>query len=645
PTSRGVKISSDNAWKLSHPAIAFLPSSSKAPTSGGGGGGHPEDGGGKTGDLVDLDALNGNNANLRILGTGNQKNRSNKNSNDCNDNDKDSHSTKTGDLIKTNLLNGNNANAQVAGTGNQSNKRGLFGAAQGKQSGSADGFGGSSLQGQSNTPVLSGSGNSLTSGGSQFGENNGQGGEVQQSLAQKLGLGKRQLFASGKQQGSADGFGGVSQQGQDNRPVVSGAGNSVPTGGSQLGENDGEGGSVSQSLAQKLGLGGFGRRQLGAFGGQGASADGYGGDSFQYQNNRPVGAENNGQEGSIEQGLKQILGRRQNQGLGQGIGQGIDQTGSANAQGGSAYIYGNQGPAAVDGTATAGSVNQGASGYQDRAQSATQGLTQQTLNRFLTRQLQDLQQGIGQGIHQNGRTDAQGGSAYLVGGNGSANVKDGTTAGTVNQNGQAQQKGQQSGTQSLNQQLENLWGRRDVQGQGQGTAQVTSQKGFADAEGGNVKIVGSGYASGPVNVDASSHASAVDQNSSSNQKSNQDASQISSKANYNAFYSRAQVQGNTQNTNVNGDASAHASSTEAPHNVDADQANSQQEAGRKRRAVPPAVYEGNQDANADSHGGASSSFETNDKVVQGNGITSNQGGAQNADGSSTGGSIKQLLQL
>jgi len=131
------------------------------------------------------------------------------------------------------------------------------------------------------------------------------------------------------------------------------------------------------------------------------------------------------------------------------------------------------------------------------------------------------------------------------------------------------------------------------------------------------------------------------------------------------------VQGNTQNTNVKGDASAHAANIEPAHvasgylwtyhpdqftdnaavagsvnqGVHTDQGNSQQASQNNKRAVPAALYYGNQNANADAQGGSSSSFENNDKVVQGNGITSNQGGAQSANGSSTGGSIKQLLQL
>ncbi len=934
---QGVQISKDDAWHLSHPAIAKPPSSGwSAPSSGSPApapakGSSPapapsstdEDGGGKTGDLISLDLLNGNNANVQAAGTGNQSNKKRSSTGDvvdanaANDNnanvqilgtgnqknsDANAHKeaahkdAQTGDLIKAILLNGNDANVQVAGTGNQANKRGLFGSASGKQSGSADGFGGSSFQsqtnrpvlsgagnsltsggaqgaenngqggsvtqdllqklqarqflgekgsqgasangyggssqqgqtntpvlsgagnsltsgglqqaqndgtggqikqglqqveqlggglfgkrqlfssgkqgasangyggsslqgqqnapvlsgagnsltaggaqgaendgqggsieqtlsqlqslgggfgkrqlfaqgkqgasadgfggsshqGQSNSPVLSGAGSSLTSGGEQLGENNGSGGDIQQSILQKLGFSKRQLFASGKQEGSADGFGGFSSQGQDNRPVVSGAGNSVTVGGEQLGQNDGTGGQVQQSIFQKLGLG---KRQFEALGSQGASANGYGGDSFQFQNNRPVvsgtgnsvtaggaqGATNNGQGGSIEQQLQQLFQKRQFQGLGQGINQGFDQTGSANAQGGSAYIYGNNGPAYVDGTATAGTVNQGASGKQDGAQSATQGLTQETLNRFFARQLQNLDQGIGQGIHQNGQANAQGGSAYLVGGNGPAYVQDGATAGTVTQNGQASQQAQQSGTQQLSQQLENIFGRRDIQGQGQGTAQITSQKGSADAQGGNVEVVG-GWAAGPVTVDASSHAGVVDQDSSSDQASKQAASQNSNKENLNNFWARSdvqtQVQGNTQNTAANADASAHADVPRVAsgyfwtyhpdavyngavggsvnQNVQSSQANKQQASQNdnkfiQRRNIPSAaaypVAYGNQQANANSHGGSSYSTETNDKVVNGNGLTSVQGGPQTADGSSTGGSISQLLQL
>ncbi|KAJ1596487.1 hypothetical protein NDA11_003932 [Ustilago hordei] len=573
--------------------------------------------------------------------------------------------------------------SQLQQLGGGLGKRQLF--AQGKQGASADGFGGSSAQGQTSNPVLSGSGSSLTSGGAQLGENNGQGGEIQQTLLQKLGLGKRQLFASGTQQGSADGYGGFSSQGQDNRPVVSGAGNSVTTGGSQFGQNDGTGGSVDQSIFQKLGLG---ERQFKAFGSQDASADGFGGSSFQYQNNRPVvsgtgnsvtaggaqGATNNGQGGDISQQLQQLLGRRQFQGLGQGINQGIDQTGSANAYGGTAYIYGNNGPASVDGTATAGTVNQGASGQQDGAQSATQGLTQETLNHFFARQLQGLEQGIGQGIHQNGQADAQGGSAYLVGGNGPAYVKNGATAGTVNQNGQADQQGQQSGTQSLQQSIQNLFGRA-IQEQDQGVSQGTTQTGSADAEGGDVKIVG-GWSAGPVTVDASSHAGVVDQDSTSNQKPNQNAAQTANKENINQFWARqiqAQAQGNTQNVNTNADVSATASPKAASgyffthhpvafdntavggsvnQDVQANQANKQgasQNANNYKniqvRAIPSALNYGAQSANADAQGGSSYSYETNDKIVNGNGLTSVQGGPQTSNGSAAAGTIKQLLQL
>ncbi|SPC61869.1 uncharacterized protein UHOD_06221 [Ustilago sp. UG-2017b] len=573
--------------------------------------------------------------------------------------------------------------SQLQQLGGGLGKRQLF--AQGKQGASADGFGGSSAQGQTSNPVLSGSGSSLTSGGAQLGENNGQGGEIQQSLLQKLGLGKRQLFASGTQEGSTDGYGGFSSQGQDNRPVVSGAGNSVTAGGSQFGQNDGTGGSVDQSIFQKLGLG---ERQFKAFGSQDASADGFGGSSFQYQNNRPVvlgtgnsvtaggaqGATNNGQGGDITQQLQQLLGRRQFQGLGQGINQGIDQTGSANAHGGTAYIYGNNGPASVDGTATAGTVNQGASGQQDGAQSATQGLTQETLNRFFARQLQGLEQGIGQGIHQNGQADAQGGSAYLVGGNGPVYVKNGATAGTVNQNGQADQQGQQSGTQSLQQSFQNLFGRA-IQDQDQGVSQGTTQTGSADAVGGDVKVVG-GWSAGPVTVDASSHAGVVDQDSTSNQKSNQNAVQTANKENINQLWARqiqTQAQGNTQNVNTNADVSATASPKAASsyffthhpvafdntavggsinQDVQANQANKQGASENannykniQARAIPSALNYGAQSASTYAQGGSSYSYETNDKVVNGNGLTTVQGGPQTSNGSAAAGTIKQLLQL
>ena len=134
------------------------------------------------------------------------------------------------------------------------------------------------------------------------------------------------------------------------------------------------------------------------------------------------------------------------------------------------------------------------------------------------------------------------------------------------------------------------------------------------------------------------------------------------------------MQGNSQNTEANADASAHANvapkvqsgyfwtyhpdafvgnaavAGDVNQNVQSSQANKQQASQNNvRRKAPlaaayPVAY-GSQNANADSHGGSSVSDESNDKVVNGNGIDSVQGGPQTADGSSTAGTISQLLQL
>ena len=296
------------------------------------------------------------------------------------------------------------------------------------------------------------------------------------------------------------------------------------------------------------------------------------------------------------------------------------------------------------------------------------------MNRFFARQLQGLEQGIGQGIHQNGQADAQGGSAYLIGGNGPVYVKNGATAGTVNQNGQADQQGQQSGTQSLQQSFQNLFGRA-IQDQDQGVSQGTTQTGSADAEGGDVKIVG-GWSAGPVTVDASSHAGVVDQDSTSNQKSNQNAVQTANKENINQLWARqiqTQAQGNTQNVNTNADVSATASPKAASgyffthhpvafdntavggsvnQDVQANQANKQGASENannykniQARAIPSALNYVAQSASTDAQGGSSYSYETNDKVVNGNGPTSVQGGPQTSNGSAAASTIKQLLQL
>ena len=386
--------------------------------------------------------------------------------------------------------------------------------ALGQQGASANGYGGSSAQGQSNRPVLSGAGNSLTTGGSQFGENNGQGGNIVQKLGQQLGA--RQLFAAGKQQGSADGFGGSSLQGQSNAPVLSGAGNSLTAGGYQGATNNGQGGSVGQEFLQKLG-GGLFRRQGGAFGSQEAGANGFGGFSSQFQSNRPVvsgfgnsvttgGAQqssNNGQGGSIEQGLKQLLGRGV-QGSGQGVGQGTYQSGKADAVGGNAFLVGANGPVAVDGSAQAGQVNQGSASKQAAGQSATQAQNYQAQNNFggypgfyrrqYGYQSQGLGQGIGQGTVQEGSASAQGGNAFVAGANGPTWINNSAKGGVVNQGSTSAQDAQQSATQGQSASAQNnfyhpagFWA-RGVDSIKQGTNQGASQQASSDAKGGNVVV-------------------------------------------------------------------------------------------------------------------------------------------------------------
>ncbi|TKY89027.1 hypothetical protein EX895_001558 [Sporisorium graminicola] len=572
--------------------------------------------------------------------------------------------------------------AQQLGQGLGVLKRQILGNKAG-QGASADGIGGSSLQGASNLPVLSGYGNSLTSGGGQFGQNNGQGGDIQQQLGQKLGILKRGLLESAGQFGSADGYGGQSAQGQSNKPVVSGYGNSVTTGGTQGGENDGKGGDVGQQILQGVGLL---KRQYGNLGYQGAGSNGYGGSSLQYQANRPVvsgfgnsvttggpqGSANNGQGGQIQQGLKQFFQRRQYQGVGQGVGQGIHQSASANAHGGNAYISGANGPVWIDSSAVAGKINQHASGYQDGAQSATEGLQQDYLNHYWARKLQNLSQGTAQGVTQVGHAEGHGGNAYLVGANGPAFVKNAGVAGTVDQDANSLQHSQQSGTTGFGQQYGNFYGRRSaIQGTGQKTSQVTAQHGSADSRGGDVAVIGHNAGPGAVKIDASSQGGNVDQTATSNQKSDQKAYEASQDEYLNHFWARhvgdvdALVQSNAQNVRVNADASPKVNSdyvwthhpdtftSAGPVNqvVDIAQKNAQvanlndHTTTLNARYIPAALSQGSQLANADSHGGSSSSFETNDKVVGGSGITSTLGGPQYSNGDAVGGDISQLLHL
>lgn len=181
----------------------------------------------------------------------------------------------------------------VSGHGNKVNRRMLapWQSAQGKQQAQSDAFGGSSAQGAASRPVSSGAGNSLTSGGGQNAFNGAQGGGITETLAQ--GHQQRRGFpgqsAAAAQHGSADAFGGHSAQGQLNAPVVSGAGNSVTAGGAQEAINAAQGGQVGQSATQ-----GAQRRNAPYWPGtqgyasQQASADAYGGHSYQGQVNAPV---------------------------------------------------------------------------------------------------------------------------------------------------------------------------------------------------------------------------------------------------------------------------------------------------------------------------------------------------------------------
>ena len=275
---------------------------------------------------------------------------------------------------------------QSAAQGTQNRQQSAYGA----QQGSADAHGGLSKQLESNSPVLSGAGNSLTSGGAQGADNSGHGGSVGQSLGQgfgqKRGFGFGGQSAQSKQSGSADATGGSAFQLQSNRPVVSGAGNSVTTGGAQQADDSAHGGSVGQGATQ--GFGGY-RRQFAA-GKQGASADAFGGSSFQAQSNRPVvsgfgnsvtaggaqGADNSAQGGQTKQSLSQKFGQRDNV-----QGQSSVQVASADAVGGDAVSNSDDDAAWVhhpdayhnqDSSAHAGKINQvainGQSGSDDDAQ-------------------------------------------------------------------------------------------------------------------------------------------------------------------------------------------------------------------------------------------------------------------------------------
>ncbi len=564
----------------------------------------------------------------------------------------------------------------------------LLGAQGGKQGASANGYGGNSGQLQSNVPVLSGHGNSLTAGGPQYAQNNGQGGSITQTLDQVQSLGglvRRQAFAEGHQLGSANGYGGHSLQSQDNAPVISGYGNSVTAGGPQYSQNNGNGGSVKQSLAESLG-----QRQLEALGLQDGRADGYGGQSVQYQSNRPVvsgygnsvttggpqGATNNGQGGTIDQGLKQLFARGY-QGLGQGVVQSIHQYGSAEAKGGNAYISGADGPTSVNTSATGGAVNQYASGQQSGAQSATQGYQQDHIDYFgsgyFRRELQSAGQDVDQGLEQYGNAAAHGGSAYIAGSRGPTHVNTGAQGGVVTQNAQADQQSQQSGTQGAADGFYNYFSARDLQSLGQSTAQKTQQAGAADAAGGPAAIAGS---NGFTDVDTSSHGGAVAQNATSNQLSDQKAGQSDERIFYKAFYPRTDTdvslsQGNAQNVYTNAESNAHSTASNAaelkhagawshdPTSFDAadasaktddisqivgaQQNNTQTAEQHVKRSIPS--FGALQNANADARGGDSLDFQHNGKVVEGNGINSVQGGPQTSNGSAQGGRLSQLLNF
>ncbi|EPQ31330.1 uncharacterized protein PFL1_01514 [Pseudozyma flocculosa PF-1] len=572
--------------------------------------------------------------------------------------------------------------------------------AAGKQGASADGFGGQSAQGQSNVPVVSGAGNSITTGGQQGSQNNGQGGQITQKLLQQLtsrGLGTMLGFAGGApaagggapagpgggfaqggQFGSADAFGGLSKQGQSNRPVLSGAGNSLTSGGAQGAENSAKGGNVGQELLQKLGaqkrqLGGFfgggapSGGAPGAYGAQGASANGQGGYSSQFQSNRPVvsgygnsvttggaqGATNNGQGGSISQSLEQLLGRDV-QGQGQGVGQGTQQFADSNARGGNAYVVGANGPVALDGSARGGYVGQTSGSKQAAGQSATQDASYSAQNNFAARPyfrraVQGQGQGIGQGTGQYGSAAASGGNAFVAGANGPVYVKTAAQGGAVQQGSASEQQGSQSGTQGLSSTQQNnaayapYW-RREVQGTSQGSSQSTTQAASSDAKAGDVNVVDVDadrkwfwthepeFKYAPQVIDTSAKAGSVSQKSESNQANSQKSGQANKE---------------TQSNNVGqarrGVEVTHEFTHDRDHLVTLREfSHDRVQVSRTAKVDRRGIFQG-QNGAANAVGGNSADFQNNGGFVTGDGKSFTSGGPQLSNNSGTGGQLSQLL--
>ncbi|KAN0062625.1 hypothetical protein ACQY0O_005162 [Thecaphora frezii] len=365
-----------------------------------------------------------------------------------------------------------------------------FGFASGRQSAGANGFGGFSHQGQVNRPVLSGAGNSLTTGGNQGADNSGKGGNIEQQLLQKLGVHRRQNGAFGSQAAGANGQGGISSQFQSNRPVVSGFGNSVTTGGEQGSANNGQGGSISQSLEQLL-----------------------------------------------SRGI---------QGQGQGVAQATNQFADSNARGGNAFVAGANGPVFLDGSAQGGVVSQGSGSKQTGAQSATQQFDSAHQNNFYgyRRGIQGQHQGIGQGTGQFGSAAATGGNAFVSGANGPVYLKTAAQGGAVSQDSASEQQGTQSGTQGATYNSQNNFAayrpyfRRELLGTSQGSSQTTNQAASSDAKSGDVQLVNVDdhrpywtwkhapeYDFAPQVIDTSAKAGSVTQGSTSNQANQQKSSE------------------------------------------------------------------------------------------------------------------------
>lgn len=279
--------------------------------------------------------------------------------------------------------NNKGSSGAVSGSGNS---RRQFGNLFGQQGASADATGGTGVQGQKNAPIVSGFGNSQTSGGAQQADGSATGGQTDQSFFQGLGGRSAPLVGqlAGSQGASADGTGGQSAQGQHNAGVLSGAGNSLTEGGAQTAQNPGQGGSVDQSLGQFLPraapfLGGL-------VGSQGASADGTGGQSAQGQHSAGVlsgagnsltdggaqSASNPGQGGSTDQSLGQFL-RRQFVGGQQNSNAGAQGGLSSQPQTNKAGIQGSGNSLTQGGVQSAQGSAQGGSNQQQFGQNFPQG--------------------------------------------------------------------------------------------------------------------------------------------------------------------------------------------------------------------------------------------------------------------------------